>query len=100
MGSVMSLQSVVKTRVKKMILENPKISVDEIQSALEMNDHHLSRISISLIRGEFRHSLRFLIEEGLITASAVKHKEIKERWGAISGTKVPRNSERAQKALS
>jgi hypothetical protein len=59
-------------------LENPKISVDEIQSALEMNDHHLSKITISLIRGEFRHSLRFLIEEGLITASAVKHKEIKE----------------------
>jgi hypothetical protein len=78
MDSVMSLISVVKTRIKRMILDDPRISVDEIHSALAMNDHHLSKIAISSIRGEFRHSLRFLIEQGVITADALKHKEIKD----------------------
>jgi hypothetical protein len=67
-----------KTLIKRMLIQNPTMSVDEISAALQEDDLHLSKIAISSIRAEFRHTLRFLVEEGVITAASLKHKEIKE----------------------
>jgi hypothetical protein len=67
-----------KTLIKRMLMQKPTMSVDEISAALQEDDLHLSRIAISSIRAEFRHTLRFLIDEGVITAASLKYKEIKD----------------------
>jgi hypothetical protein len=52
----------IKTKIKAMILANPNISPREIEARVK----GVSLITISAIRSEFRHTLTFLRERGLL----------------------------------
>lgn len=50
----------VKNTIKRLILENPQVSVDDIAAVITKQGVTASRLTISGIRSEFRHTLRFL----------------------------------------
>lgn len=50
----------VKTRIKSIILKNPRISVDDLIDKLDEDADAVSRFLVCEIRREFRHSLKFL----------------------------------------
>lgn len=54
----------VKVNIKKCVIENPKVSVDEIFKKLGGTKAKMSRVTISNIRADFRHSLKVLQQEG------------------------------------
>jgi hypothetical protein len=60
------------TLIKKMLLADPNLDVVEIDERLREQGMKMTRITISNIRSGFRHSLRVLIEEGLLPASVLE----------------------------
>lgn len=57
----------LRTEVKRMLAANPDIGLDEIMRRLKRyDDVTISRISVSAIMTEFRHSLRIMREAGLL----------------------------------
>lgn len=59
-------ESGIKVRIKKLILLNPTASPDDIADALRKAGVTPSMQTVKGIRSEFRHSLKVLIQEGLI----------------------------------
>jgi hypothetical protein len=62
----------LKVRVKRIMLNNPDISVPEIMDELDGQGLSPRRTTVMNIRNEFRHSLRFLQAEGYLTADLSK----------------------------
>lgn len=56
----------LRTEVKRMLAANPDIGLDEIMRRLKRYDVTVSRISVSAIMTEFRHSMRIMREAGLL----------------------------------
>lgn len=59
----------IKVQIKKMVLKKPTISVDEIEERLGKDGTKPSRLTISAIRSEFRHSLFVLRDAGALSES-------------------------------
>jgi hypothetical protein len=57
-----------KKHIKLMILRDPSISVEDLQLRLQTKHGlHVSITTLEGIRSEFRHSLRLLQQQGLLT---------------------------------
>lgn len=54
----------VKDRIKAIMIEEPDVSLDDIMEQMGKGGSKLSRVTISNIRAEFRHSLRALKRAG------------------------------------
>jgi hypothetical protein len=53
----------IKTKVKLMVLNDPRITTDEIVERLGIDSQAISRILVSNIRAEFRSTLKLLKEQ-------------------------------------
>lgn len=58
----------VKNRIKKIVFENPNFTADQVYDALVAAGEAPSRMTVSGIRAEFRHSLKFLDSIGALVA--------------------------------
>jgi hypothetical protein len=56
----------VKVRIKKAIIKDPQISLEDLCALLSKGGTKISKITTAGVRSEFRHSLRVLQQEGLI----------------------------------
>ena len=56
----------VKAKIKSMIMKKPDITADEIVAKLSANGADISRLTVTAVRSEFRHSLRCLKQEGYL----------------------------------
>jgi hypothetical protein len=50
--------------IKAFLIEDPNMSVDDLEAAMRKKDFETSRVVISTARADFRHSLRCLQEAG------------------------------------
>jgi (p)ppGpp synthase/HD superfamily hydrolase len=66
---------VVRSAIKRLLLADQTMSVNEIQAALLHDGLRVSRLTISSIRSEFRHTIRVLQEEGLMDQLKPKPKK-------------------------
>jgi hypothetical protein len=66
-----------KTIIKKLMLRDPLISIDELDARLREDGHKVSRIAISAVRDHFRDALKLLMQEGLIKDGSGKQRLIK-----------------------
>jgi hypothetical protein len=66
----MSLTASQEARIKKLLLENPNISVDEIKAKLGSAGAFVSTPAISDLRADVLHCQRLLQQEGLAPAKA------------------------------
>jgi len=62
----------LKVMVKRIMLNNPDISVPEIMDELDCQGLSPRRTTVTNIRNEFRHSLKFLQAEGYLKADLSK----------------------------
>ncbi len=53
----------VKVRIKRAIMKNPQISTEELIEQLSKGGQKVSKVTVGGIRSEFRHSLKFLIQD-------------------------------------
>jgi hypothetical protein len=56
----------VKVRIKRAILKDPTISLEDLCNQLSKGGTKISKVTTAGVRSEFRHSLRVLQQEGLI----------------------------------
>ena len=56
----------VDTRIRQLLLDDPTLSVAELQAYFSSQDLHPSRLNIDAIRSEFLDTLRFLQARGVI----------------------------------
>jgi hypothetical protein len=66
----MSLSASQEARIKKLLLENPNSSVDEIKAKLGSAGAFVSTSAISDLRADVLHCQRLLQQEGLAPAKA------------------------------
>lgn len=59
----------VKVVIKRMVLADPKVPVDDVMDELAKRGGTPSRMTVSGIRAEFRHSLKFLKSVGALKVS-------------------------------
>lgn len=57
----------IKNRIKRMILKKPKMSADELFEKLKDEGEAPSKMTVSGIRAEFRHTIRLLKEDGWLS---------------------------------
>jgi hypothetical protein len=63
----------VKKQIKVMALREPDLRLDQIQVRLHKNKNvHVSKIMIANVRGQFRHSLKLLLQDGIIDPEALQ----------------------------
>src|SRR5215207_2694123 len=62
--------------IRRMLLDDIDMSLDEVMDRLAENDITPSRIAVSGIRDDFRDTLRFLAREGLLADNTT---EVAER---------------------
>jgi hypothetical protein len=62
----------LKVMVKRIMLNNPDISVAELMDELDWQGLSPRKPTVATIRNEFRHSLKFLQAEGYLTADLSK----------------------------
>ncbi|MFL5101519.1 MAG: hypothetical protein ACJ8E5_13045 [Xanthobacteraceae bacterium] len=72
----MSLSANQQARVKRLLLENPDITVDEIQAKLGRDGVSVSAPLISELRADVLHCRRLLQQEGLVPAKSAADSEI------------------------
>jgi predicted transcriptional regulator len=72
----MSLSANQQARIKKLLLENPDIIVDEIQAKLGRDGASVSPGLISELRADVMHCRRLLQQEGLAPAKAAAVSEV------------------------
>jgi hypothetical protein len=66
----------LKSQVKRLILRNPPITIDEIMNHLNNGgDVVPSRFTVASISSEFKHSLRVMYQEGIIGKQYVRRKK-------------------------
>jgi hypothetical protein len=68
------------TLIKKMLLSDPDLTVREIDARLREQDIKITRITISTIKSGFRHTLKVLIDLGLVSATVLEPKEPAPVW--------------------
>ncbi len=56
--------SEIKTEIKRLIYDRPRITVSELQMKMQSLGIKMSIVLISNIRAEYRHTIRFLIAQG------------------------------------
>lgn len=56
----------VKAEIKQLLLDDPSISADAIIEKLAKRGTPPSKFTVASIRADFRHSLKFLIQKGLL----------------------------------
>ncbi len=56
----------LKARIKRIMLNNPDISVAELMEELDYQGLSPRKTTVESIRNEFRHSLKFLQAEGYL----------------------------------
>lgn len=61
----------VKVRIKELVIADPLISVEGIVEQLGKAGGEVSRVTVSNIRAEFRHSLKVLQEHGLLKGLSI-----------------------------
>jgi uncharacterized protein YneF (UPF0154 family) len=71
----MSLSASQEARVKKLLIDNPDITVDEIKAKLGPDGASVSPHLISELRADVLHCRRLLQEQGLIPAKAAAASE-------------------------
>jgi hypothetical protein len=54
----------IKDRIKALVWKNPSVGVDDLMEKLAKNGPTPSRLTVSSIRSEFRHSLKWLVRNG------------------------------------
>lgn len=54
----------IKTTIKKLIYDNPRITISELQAELKERRIKISTVTLSNIRAEYRHTVKFLSERG------------------------------------
>ena len=72
----MSLSANQQARVKRLLLENPDITVDEIQAKLGRDGVSVSAPLISELRADVLHCRRLLQQEGLVPAKSAADSEV------------------------
>lgn len=60
----------VKVAIKKAIIEDPEITVDALIKKLGKGGAPVSKVTVSNVRAEFRHTLKFLKSEGKLKGIA------------------------------
>lgn len=65
-GPVVLKPDAVKVRIKKAILKDPTISLEDLVAQLSKGGTKISKITTAGVRSEFRHSLRVLVQEGFL----------------------------------
>jgi uncharacterized protein YneF (UPF0154 family) len=88
----MTLPNHQQTRIKQLLIDNPKLTVDEIKAKLGRDAGDISEASIAELRADVQHCRRLLEEEGLITPA----KKAPAAAGPTSG--VPRSLTSSQQA--
>lgn len=63
----------IKVQIKKALLKDPRMSVEKLMEKLTKGSDVPSRLTVAGIRAEFRHTLKFLKQEGI---EGVKHLEL------------------------
>jgi len=53
-----------QTVIKRMLIKEPGLTVDDLCGRLEKQGYKTSRLAVSTMRSDFRHSLKILKEEG------------------------------------
>nr|WP_281720487.1 hypothetical protein [Nitrosomonas nitrosa] len=61
----------IKDQIKAIILRHPGISANDIAVALQRKGVSASRFTVTGIRAEFRHSLKFLKSKGYLKDIAI-----------------------------
>jgi uncharacterized protein YneF (UPF0154 family) len=72
----MSLSASQEARVKKLLIDNPDITVDEIKTKLGPDGAFVSTSSIADLRADVLHCRRLLQQEGLAPAKAAGASEV------------------------
>jgi len=63
----MTLSNKQQMQIKQLLIENPRITVDEIKAKLGRDGAGLSTVSIADLRADAEHCRRLLEEEGLLS---------------------------------
>ena len=77
----MTLSNKQQMQIKQLLIENPRITVDEIKAKLGRDGVGLSTVSIADLRADAEHCRRLLEEEGLLSAG----KKLPARPGSVDG---------------
>jgi hypothetical protein len=56
----------IKMRIKRLVIKNPKTTVEDLMTALEKNGDTMSRFTVSAVRSETRHTIKVLKDLGLL----------------------------------
>jgi len=78
----MTLSSKQEMQIKQLLIENPKITIDEIRAKLGRDGTGLTTASIADLRADAEHCRRLLEEEGLMSPA----KKSPARGGSADGT--------------
>lgn len=54
----------IKTKIKRLIYDNPRITVRQIQAEMKDDRIRISTVTLSAIRTEYRHTVKFLRTRG------------------------------------
>jgi DNA polymerase III gamma/tau subunit len=54
----------IKVRIKRIVVNDPNISLADLLAKLTKRGEKMSRLTVSVVRGETRHTLRVLQDEG------------------------------------
>src|SRR5215470_5268827 len=82
MRTAMTLTDKQQTQIKQLLIENPKITVDEIKAKLGRAGADLTTASIADLRADAEHCRRLLEEEGVMSPD----KKSPARPGSVDGT--------------
>src|SRR5499426_1287893 len=85
MRTAMTLSNKQQLQIKHLLIENPKITVEEIKAKLGRDGAALTSASIAELRADVQHCRRLLEEEGLLSPA----KKPPGRTGSVDGKQSP-----------
>ena len=77
----MTLPSKQQTQIKQLLIENPKITIEEIKAKVGRDGAALTSAAIAELRADVQHCRRLLEEEGLLSPA----KKSRARPGSVEG---------------
>jgi len=84
----MTLSNKQQSQIKRLLIENPNITIDEIKAKLGGDGADVSTASIADLRADVLHSRRLLEQEGVLSPP----KKTAARTGTGDGNEAPRST--------